>query len=261
MNEAAVTETSYPDGFAFVAGIGAVGRAVAAGIARAGGDVAFTYRTDRSAADLLTREVEGLGAQGLALQLDLTDRAACRAAIDRATEHLGKLHTLVLATGTHIRLVYASQVQDAEWDEAVAGDLTGPFNLVAAALPHLRADGGGSIVGVTSAGLARHPQKDILSTAPKAGVEALLRAIAREEGRHNIRANAVAPGVIDGGQFARWVSEGSVDEAFVDAAKKNNALRRFASPEEIADLVLFLTSSKASFITGQSIAIDGGFSV
>jgi len=125
-------------------------------------------------------------------------------------------------------------------------------------VPYLR-QGGGSIVAMTSAGLKRHPQKDILSVVPKAGLEALLRGIAREEGRFGIRANSIALGVIDTGLFHRLTER--VTPAFVESMQRNTALGRFGTPEEAADLAIFLASSRSSFVTGQSIALDGGFSV
>src|SRR5581483_3657539 len=135
---------------------------------------------------------------------------------------------------------------------------TGFFNILKPTIPHLRR-GGGSVLAMTSAGLVRHPQKDTLSVVPKAGIEALIRGIAREEGRHGIRANAVALGVIDTGLFKRLSDR--VTPQFIEAMKRNTALRRFGTAQEAADAALFLASSKAAFITGQSLRLDGGYSV
>jgi NAD(P)-dependent dehydrogenase (short-subunit alcohol dehydrogenase family) len=112
---------------------------------------------------------------------------------------------------------------------------------------------------MTSAGLMRHPQRDILSTAPKAAIEALVRGLAREEGRYGVRANTVALGVIDAGLFHRL--EERLPPGFADAMRKNTALRRFGTAREAADAAVFLASSVAGFITGHSLVIDGGYAV
>lgn len=250
---------SFPAGAAVViGGSGGIGRAVSEALARAGTDVAFTYRSNEQAARDLDEAVSAAGRRALALKLDLTDRPGARAAIDRAAAELGGIHTLVLATGADISMTYTADIDPDEWDRTIGGDLTGAYNVLLPAIPHLRKSGG-SVLAMTSAGLMRHPQKDILSVVPKAGVEALIRGVAREEGRYGIRANSIALGVIDTGLFKRLGER--LTPQFIEAMKKNTALRRFGTAEEAADLALFLCSSKAGFITGQSIALDGGYSV
>ena len=93
------------------------------------------------------------------------------------------------------------------------------------------------------------------------GMEALLRAIAKEEGRFGIRANSVALGVIDAGMFHRLVESGELSQAYLDASKRNIALRRFGTASEVAEAAAFLASSRASYITGQMLMLDGGYSV
>jgi NAD(P)-dependent dehydrogenase (short-subunit alcohol dehydrogenase family) len=138
-------------------------------------------------------------------------------------------------------------------------DATGFFHLVHAALPHLRKTCG-SIVAVTSAGITRFPSRDILSVAPKAAIEALVRAVAKEEGRFGVRANAVALGVIDAGIFKR-LEGGELGASWTDAAKANTPLRRFGTAEEVAEAVAFMASARASYVTGQTLAVDGGYTI
>ena len=95
--------------------------------------------------------------------------------------------------------------------------------------------------------------------APKAGVEALVRGIAREEGRYGIRANSVALGVIDAGLFLRL--EQRLTPEFVEAMKANTALKRFGTAREAADAAVFLASSASGFITGHRLVVDGGYSI
>ena len=155
-------------------------------------------------------------------------------------------------------MTWVAEIDDDEWDRTVAGDLTGCYNVIKAAVPHLRASRG-SVVAMTSAALHRYAQKDVLSAVPKAAVEVLIKGVAREEGRAGVRANAIALGVIDAGLFHRLTER--VDERFLDAMKRNTALRRFGQAEEAADLAVFLASRKAGYITGQSVALDGGYSI
>jgi NAD(P)-dependent dehydrogenase (short-subunit alcohol dehydrogenase family) len=249
----------FPDGAAIViGGSGGIGRAVCRAFAKAGADIAFTYRSNEQAAHKLSGEIEAAGRRALALQLDLTDRAGCHAAIDRVAAEFGRIHTLVIAVGADISMVYTADIDPDEWDRTIAGDLTGSFNVLRPAIPHLR-KAGGSVLAMSSAGLKRFPPKDILSVVPKAGVEMLMNGVAREEGRNGIRANSIALGVIDTGLFKRL--EDRLTPEFVEAMRMNAPLRRFATAEEVAELALFLCSSKASFITGQCIALDGGYSV
>jgi len=249
----------FPEGAALViGGSGGIGRAICEAFATAGSDIAFTYRTNEQAAHALAGKIETVGRRVLALKLDLTERAACREAIDRVAAEFGRIHTLVISVGADISMTYTADIDPDEWDRTISGDLTGSFNVLMPAIPHLRKEGG-SVLAMSSAGLKRFPPKDILSVVPKAGVEMLMNGVAREEGRNGIRANSIALGVIDTGLFKRL--EDRLTPEFVEAMRMNAPLRRFATAEEVAELALFLCSSKASFITGQCIALDGGYSV
>jgi NAD(P)-dependent dehydrogenase (short-subunit alcohol dehydrogenase family) len=173
----------------------------------------------------------------------------------------GRVHTVVHAAGSAIGQPYVSQVEPAELRRVIDADVHGFFHVVHAALPALRAGGGGSIVYLSSAALVRHSPGDVLSTAPKAAAEALVKAIAREEGRANVRANSVALGVIDAGMFPRLVAERALGEEWLEAARKSAALRRFGTAEEAAEAVAFLASRRASYVTGQRLVVDGGYTV
>jgi NAD(P)-dependent dehydrogenase (short-subunit alcohol dehydrogenase family) len=173
---------------------------------------------------------------------------------------LGPIHTVVHAAGSSIAQPFISQLDPAQWRAVIDADVHGVFDVVHASLPHLR-EARGSYVFISSAGLERYPPGDILSVAPKAAVEALLVGIAREEGRHGVRANSVALGVIDAGLFPRLVAAGHITQAWVDAATRNAALRRFGTAREVADAVVFLASARASYITGQRLMLDGGYSL
>ena len=117
-----------------------------------------------------------------------------------------------------------------------------------------------SIDTISSIGLSRWPTKDVLSVAPKAVIDALITGLAREEGRNGIRANSVQLGIIEAGIFLR-IKDTEYDERYIEAAKNNTALKRLGSAEDVSDAVIFLSSNRANYITGQTIYLDGGFRI
>ena len=137
-------------------------------------------------------------------------------------------------------------------------DAAGLFSAAHAALPHLRA-AGGSIVAVTTAGTGRFPVRDGLSVVPKAAVQAAVRGLAAEEGRFGVRANSVGPGMLADGMARRLVASGDLDERALDAARANIPLGGFGAAADIAEAVCFLASDRARYITGQHLAVDGGY--
>jgi NAD(P)-dependent dehydrogenase (short-subunit alcohol dehydrogenase family) len=249
----------FPPGAAVViGGSGGIGRAICQRLAEHGCDVVLTYRANAAAGAEAGELVERAGRRACAVALDLADPDAVAELFETAARDFGRVHTAVFAVGAAIPMVRAGSIPRADWERTIAGDLTGFFHVVCAALPHLRR-GGGCLVAISSAGLARHPPRDILSTVPKAGIEALIRGIAREEGRFGVRANAVALGVVDTGHFHRVRDE--LTPEFVEAMKRNTAVRRLGTAREAADAVVFLASSVSGYTTGQSLVVDGGYSV
>lgn len=240
-------------------GSGGIGQGVCLSLAAQGSDVALTYRNSAPAADAVVKAVNETGRTALARQVDISDRNQLSEFLADLVARHGRVHSVVYAIGADISMTFLGDVDPQEWEDTIQSELGGFFNVIKAALPVMRAGGGGSIVAVTSAGVARHPPLDVLSVAPKAAIESLIRAIAREEGRYNIRANAVAPGVIDAGLFDRLRTR--VTPEFVEAMKKNTSLRRFGTVKEVSDLVAFLCTSSCAYMTGQSICVDGGYSV
>ena len=251
--------THYPEGAAIViGGSGGIGQVVCRRLADHGANVALTYRSNRAAALDVAEGVKAVGCEAIAEPFDAEDAEAALRLTETVVSRFGRVHTIVYASGADISMVHVANADPLEWRRTIDRDLNGFFYLVQASLPHLRRGGGGSIVAMTSAAIARHAPKDILSTVPKAGIEALVRGIAREEGRFGIRANSIALGVIDVGLFHRL--ETRVTSEFVAAMKRNAPLRRFGTALEAADAAVFLSSSASSFITGVSLPVDGGYS-
>jgi 3-oxoacyl-[acyl-carrier protein] reductase len=249
----------FPDGVAVVfGGSGGIGRVICQRLAEHGADVALSFRRNADAAAETERAVRAAGRRASSAAVDLGDGESVNKFLARAGAEFGRVHTVVFAAGTDIPMVHVGDIEEHDWSRTIDGELSGFYRVVEAALPLMR-ERGGSLVAVTSAGVRRHPPRDVLSSVPKAGIEALIRAVAREEGRHGIRANAVALGVVDAGHFHKVTEE--LTPEFVEAITRNTAVRRIGTAREAADAVVFLASLLSGYTTGQSLAVDGGYSV
>jgi 3-oxoacyl-[acyl-carrier protein] reductase len=234
---------------------GGLGAEIARLLAARGSRVALTYRSTPT--DALAAEI---GGDARSWRLDLTDAAACAQVVDAVTAAYGGLHTLCYAAGPLVPLVHLSTVTPAQYAEQLAQDAVGFFNVLSPALPHLRA-ARGSLVAVTTSATDRFPVRDGLSSGTKGAVEAVVRAIAAEEGRFGVRANLVGPGMLTDGMAVRLMASGDLNDAALAAARANIPLRRFGRATDLAEAVCFLASDAAGYITGQKLNVDGGFTV
>lgn len=249
----------FPPGGALVVGAsGGIGGKVAEILAADGSDLALVYNRKPEAAQAISDKV---ATQASVHRCDVTDQAAIAALVEQAVAAHGRIHTLVWAAGPLVDQLYLGETPMEKWRKAFEVEVHGFFALTTALLPHMRENGGGSIVHLGSAGHLRWPDRDGLSVAPKASNESWLKGIAREEGRHGIRANSVLVGVIDAGMFHELMAQGAFPPEWIAETQKMLALKRWGQPEEIGYAVSWLASSRAAYVTGQQINVSGGFGI
>ena len=255
-------QNDFPQGAVLVfGGSGGIGQGVALTFAQSGTDVAIAYRSKKDVAERVAGEIRGFGRKASIHATDVTDPKQVEAAVEAALKEHGRIHTVVFAAGPVVEQVLLGDTSHALFKRSIDTEVMGFFNVVQATLPKLRAAGGGSYVHLGSAGHVWWPPKDGLSVAPKAANEALIKGIAKEEGRNNVRANSVLVGVIEAGMFLELLKRGVFDQAWIDETLKLLPLKRWGKPEEIGHTAVFLASTRGGYITGQQINVSGGFGI
>ncbi|MFL6518471.1 MAG: SDR family NAD(P)-dependent oxidoreductase, partial [Bacillus sp. (in: firmicutes)] len=194
------------------------------------------------------------GGEAIFVKTDVTDSEQIKALINTATSSYGALHIMFNNAGVGNSEVLSVDLSEEEWDRVIDINLKGVFLGIKYAVPELIKAGGGAIIN-TSSLLGLKGQKYVSAyNASKAGVVMLTQNASLEYGKHNIRVNAIAPGVIDTKIIDLWKQ----DERKWPIISRANALRRIGTPDEVANAVLFLASDEASFITGTTLSVDGG---
>lgn len=226
-----------------------IGRAIALALAEAGADVALTYRERHDEADAVIAEIHRLGRRGMALQMDVIDRASVEAAAKDARA-LGDISILVNNAGINKPTDF-DKVSDADWDAILATNLKGPFVCSQVFLPLMRA--GGSIVHIGSVSGQYGGPRTAHYAASKAGLISLAQVIARFGAQYGVRSNTVAAGLI-----ASEMGQAGLAAASVQKAADAILLRRLGEAREVADAVVFLASDASSYITAQTLNVNGG---
>ncbi|MCX5555749.1 3-oxoacyl-[acyl-carrier-protein] reductase [Streptomyces sp. NBC_00038] len=230
-----------------------IGRGIAVRLAEEGYDVAFCFRSGKEAADETREAVERAGARCFHDRCDVTDIVDVKAFVSNAEAALGPVEVLVNNAGiTRDNPLVLMPPED--WNDVIGTNLTGTYNF-----SHCVAFGqlkrrSGVIVNVSSVAGVYGNATQSNYAASKAGVNILTRSLSRELGPYGIRVNAVAPG------FIETDMTGHLSEKVRKKALATIPLRDFGAVSHVADLVSFLVSDKASYITGQIVQVDGGFS-
>lgn len=233
-----------------------IGRAIVEALCARGCRVLFTYATREEEANRVYVTVRAAGGDATALRADVADTAAAQVAVDAVIQAFGRIDVLVNNAGTHLPGVALGETPLHEWERVLKVNLSGPFSLVRAALPHMRARRAGHIVNISSNVTQRFPANYGAYTVSKVALEAFTRILAKEEGPNGIKVNAVAPGPIRTDMLEEALAKMGPERA--QAFLKSVPLGRAGEPKEIAEVVAFLISEAASYLTGQVVYVNGG---
>jgi 3-oxoacyl-[acyl-carrier protein] reductase len=228
-----------------------IGRAIALGLADAGADIVFTWRENHAEAEAVGGAILDKGRRGLALRMDVTDRGSVEAAAE-AAKKFGPVTILVNNAGINKPTDF-DKVTDADWDAILATNLKGPFVCAQVFLPIIGANGGGSIVHIGSVSGQYGGPRTAHYAASKAGLISLAQVIARFGAAQNVRSNVVAAGLI-----ASDMGNAGLQAASVQKAAEGIILKRLGRTDEVADAVVFLASDASSYITAQTLNVNGG---
>lgn len=229
-----------------------IGRAAAEAFAKAGYDVAVNYNKSAEAAETLCRELEKYSVKALPFQADIADKKAVNAMTNEIEKKLGGVSVLVNNAGIAEQALF-TDITEKMWDRMFAVNVKGAYNCTQAVLPKMIHEKYGRIINISSMWGISGASCEVHYSAAKAALIGFTKALAKEVGLSGITVNCVAPGVIDTDM------NGHLSPETISELKEETPLNRIGAPLDVAETVLFLASEKASFITGQTISVDGGF--
>jgi NAD(P)-dependent dehydrogenase (short-subunit alcohol dehydrogenase family) len=247
----------FPDGCAFVlGGSGQLGQAICRSFARAGVPVALTYHSNRTSGEDVLADLRNSVSAEL-YQLDGSDRNAVARALEAAASQFGGIHSVIYAGGAQFKPEFFSRTEESVWEDWLKNDLLSAIHLAQAAIPYLRATKG-AFTSLSTYQCRMIEVRGSPSAISKAALDAMVRAIAKEEGRHGVRANTLQAGwfAVSGPLKMMEMMPHLKEEK-----RRTIPLGRLGTPEELGDTVAFLSSRRAGFITGVNLTADGGESL
>ncbi|HET9137395.1 MAG TPA: 3-oxoacyl-[acyl-carrier-protein] reductase [Candidatus Kapabacteria bacterium] len=231
-----------------------IGKAIAIAFAKAGADVAFTYASNEAAANEVKQEIEGFGRKALAIKADAASAYAATMVIDETIKAFGKIDVLINNAGV-TKDTLLMRMSESDWDTVLDTNLKGVFLLTKAAIRPMMSAKKGKIITISSVvGLVGNPGQANYC-ASKAGVIGFSKSLAKEVGSRGITVNVIAPGYIETDMT------GKLNEEQTKAIMDMVPLKRMGKSEDIANTALFLASDAASYITGETIRVDGGMAM
>jgi 2-hydroxycyclohexanecarboxyl-CoA dehydrogenase len=251
-------------GVVVTGGASNIGRAISVGFATEGARVLIADIDEAQARAVVADDPAGRIAQR---RTDVTDAADVDAAIDHAIDALGSVDVLVNCAGWTVDRLFLDKPRS-EWEREIAIDMWGFINATHAVLEHMVARGSGRIVSIGSDAGRIGEWREAVYSGTKASVIAMSKAIAKEVGRHGITLNVVCPGFTPGvpeasGEHSIWRAEqgAQFSEETLRKVARSYPLRRLGTPEDVVAPVLLLASDRASYITGQTLSVSGGYTM
>ncbi len=236
-----------------VGGTSGIGQAIAHGLAQAGADVIPTSRRAEQV-DIAAREIEEFGRRSLRVTSDVSDRASLERVLSEAIQAFGKVDILVNSAGRTKRAPTIDFSED-DWNDIIDTNLTGTLRACQVFGRHMLENESGSIINIASLSTFVALYEVAAYSASKAAVGSLTKSLAIEWSSRGVRVNAIAPGV-----FRTALNQKLLDET--DRGREfllRTPMKRFGNVEELAGAAIFLASDAASFVTGEILAVDGGF--
>jgi 3-oxoacyl-[acyl-carrier protein] reductase len=239
---------------AIVTGAGqGIGRSITLKLAQEGADVVIAERYPDTGTRT-AKEVEAQGRKALFISVDVANQKQVQAMVEQVLKAWKGIDILVNNAGFD-RPGHLLKVKEEDWDAVLGVHLKGTLNCIQAVAPHMIEKGYGKIVNLSSVWGKRGAVSEISYSSAKAGIIGLTKSVARELGRYQINVNAILPGLILTPTIAKMA------EKYQNMIIENTPLRRIGQPEEVANVVAFLVSDEASFVTGAMVEVSGGWNM
>jgi NAD(P)-dependent dehydrogenase (short-subunit alcohol dehydrogenase family) len=234
-----------------------IGKAISLALAEDGADIAVNYRRDADAAEETVAEIEKLGRRARAYTASVDDYAACEQMVTAAIADFGHVDILVNNAGLASRGQTVADTDPVEVERVWRTHAFGAWACSKLALPSMRTQPRGDIVMISSAATLHWGANSAPYNMAKAALEALAFTLAKEERRNGIHVNVVAPGLVDT-EMGRRLVKGAMGVEDIRTMDKRAAYGHVCTPEEVAEVVRWVVSDNASYVTGQRIGVDGG---